>query len=124
MSAAGSGPASERRVEKPWGGETIWAVGPTYVGKILHIRGGESLSLQHHDVKHETIRVLTGRLAFEYGAADGSLERVELGPGEGWRIAPGLRHRMEALEDTDVLEVSTTELDDVVRHEDRYGRVK
>lgn len=120
----GSGPTRPRRVEKPWGGEIIWAEGPSYVGKILIVRAGEALSLQHHERKHETIRVLHGRLAFEHGASEGALARVELGPGDGWCIPPGLRHRMIALEDTEVLEVSSPELDDVVRHEDRYGRVR
>lgn len=124
MSGEGGGRAPERRVEKPWGGEIIWAEGPTYVGKILFVRRGEALSLQHHERKHETIRILSGRLAFEHGATETALARVELGPGDGWRIPPGLRHRMTALEDTHVLEVSTTELDDVVRHEDRYGRAR
>ena len=123
MSAHDGGPARERRVDKPWGGEVIWAEGPTYVGKILFVRRGEALSLQHHERKHETIRILSGRLAFEHGPSERALTRVELGPGEGWRIPPGLRHRMIGLEDTHVLEVSTTELDDVVRHDDRYGRV-
>jgi mannose-6-phosphate isomerase-like protein (cupin superfamily) len=124
MSMQDAGPARERRVEKPWGGEVIWAEGPSYVGKILFVRRGEALSLQHHERKHETIRILSGRLAFEHGPSEAALERAELGPGDGWRIPPGLRHRMTALEDTHVLEVSTTELDDVVRHEDRYGRVR
>jgi mannose-6-phosphate isomerase len=124
MSDEGGGRARERRVEKPWGGEIIWAEGPTYVGKILFVRRGEALSLQHHERKHETIRILSGRLAFEHGAIETTLARVELGPGDGWRIPPGLRHRMTALEDTHVLEVSTTELEDVVRHEDRYGRAR
>lgn len=124
MTRERGGPMGERHVEKPWGGETIWAEGPSYVGKILFIRRGEALSLQHHERKHETIRILSGRLAFEHGPTETQLTRVELGPGQGWRIPPGLRHRMTAIDDTEVLEVSTTELDDVVRHEDRYGRVR
>lgn len=124
MSVRDAGPTRERRVDKPWGGEVIWAEGPSYVGKILFVRRGEALSLQHHERKHETIRILSGRLAFEHGPSETALTRVELGPGDGWRIPPGLRHRMTALDDTHVLEVSTTELDDVVRHEDRYGRVR
>lgn len=109
-------------VPKPWGHETIWAKGPGYVGKILFVRQGHALSLQYHRKKDETIRVLHGTLDFEYGPADTGLTRVRLGPGEGWHITPGLRHRMIAVEDTEVLEVSTPELDDVVRLEDRYGR--
>jgi mannose-6-phosphate isomerase-like protein (cupin superfamily) len=111
-----------RTVEKPWGHELIWAETPRYVGKILHVKKGERLSLQYHEVKDETIMVLSGRLSFE-NYRDGEKPRViELGPREPFRIEPGLRHRMIAIEDTDVLEVSTPELDDVVRLEDRYGR--
>ena len=112
------------RVEKPWGNELIWAKTDRYVGKILHIKAGEALSLQYHRVKDETIMVLTGKLRFEH-FADGEEPKVtELGPREPFHVTPGMRHRMIAIEDTDVLEVSTTELDDVVRLEDRYGRAK
>lgn len=110
-------------VNKPWGYELIWALTEHYVGKILHVRAGEALSLQYHRVKDETIMVLTGRLLFEFFAEDAEPSSHELGPGEPFHITPGLRHRMTALEDTDVLEVSTPELNDVVRLEDRYGRV-
>jgi mannose-6-phosphate isomerase len=110
-------------VDKPWGHETIWAHTDRYVGKVLHVRRGESLSLQYHRVKDETIRVLTGLLRFEVGPGEGPLDVVELRPGDAWHIRPGTRHRMTALEDTDILEVSTPELDDVVRLEDRYGRI-
>ena len=111
-------------VDKPWGNELIWAVTDHYVGKILHIKQGEALSLQYHRVKDETIMVLTGRLRFEYFAEGGAPQVKELGPREPFHITPGTRHRMIALADTDVVEVSTTELDDVVRLEDRYGRAK
>lgn len=110
-------------VDKPWGHELIWARTEHYVGKILHIRAGEALSLQYHREKDETIMVLRGRLAFEYFADGEAPKRRELGPHEPFHITPGLRHRMAALEDTDVIEVSTPELDDVVRLDDRYGRV-
>ena len=110
------------RVEKPWGHELIWAHGEKYVGKILHIKAGEALSLQYHRVKDETIMVLSGRLQLVY-FTDGEPPRSrKLAVREPVHITPGLRHRMIAIEDTDVLEVSTTELDDVVRLEDRYGR--
>ncbi|HUS32399.1 MAG TPA: cupin domain-containing protein [Kofleriaceae bacterium] len=109
-------------VDKPWGNELWWAVTDRYVGKILHIKQGEALSLQYHRVKDETIMVLTGRLALEYFADGEQPQTRELGPREPFHITPGTRHRMVALADTDVLEVSTTELDDVVRLEDRYGR--
>jgi len=110
-------------VNKPWGHELIWAVTDRYVGKILHVRAGEALSLQYHVVKDETIMVLTGRLRLEFFADGEPPREKDLGPREPFRIEPGLRHRMIAIEDTDVLEVSTPELDDVVRLEDRYGRV-
>ena len=109
-------------VEKPWGNELIWAKTSRYVGKILHVRAGEALSLQYHRVKDETIMVLTGRLSFEFFAENETPCARELGPLEPFHITPGLRHRMIAIEDTDVVEVSTPELDDVVRLEDRYGR--
>jgi mannose-6-phosphate isomerase-like protein (cupin superfamily) len=112
------------RVDKPWGHELIWARGDRYVGKILHIKAGEALSLQYHQVKDETIMVLTGRLTLVYFADGEPPKSRELAPREPFHIPPGLRHRMIAIDDTDVLEVSTTEIDDVVRLEDRYGRTR
>ncbi len=112
------------RVDKPWGHELIWAKTERYVGKILHINAGEALSLQYHRQKDETIMVLTGKLRFEHFAEGEEPKTTELGPREPFHVTPGLRHRMIAIVDTDVLEVSTTELDDVVRLEDRYGRAK
>lgn len=109
-------------VDKPWGHELIWAKTDRYVGKILHIKAGEALSLQYHRMKDETIMVLTGRMQLVYFADGEDPKSRELAPREPFHVTPGLRHRMIALEDTDVLEVSTTELDDVVRLEDRYGR--
>ena len=123
MSGRPSGPLAPVHVDKPWGHETIWARTERYVGKILHVRAGESLSLQYHRQKEETIRVLCGALRLEVGPADAPRETVHLGPGDGWHIPPGTRHRMTALEATDILEVSPPELDDVVRLEVRYGRV-
>jgi mannose-6-phosphate isomerase-like protein (cupin superfamily) len=111
-----------KTVTKPWGHELIWAHTERYVGKILHIKTGESLSLQYHRVKDETIMVLSGRLLFEHFADGEAPERSELLPHQPFHITPGLRHRMTALEDCDLVEVSTPELDDVVRLEDRYGR--
>jgi mannose-6-phosphate isomerase-like protein (cupin superfamily) len=111
-----------KRVEKPWGYELIWAHTDRYVGKILHIKSGESLSLQYHERKDETIHVLHGRMVFMVGQSEAELERVELEEGMSFRIQPGTRHRMEAISDCDLLEASTPELDDVVRLEDRYGR--
>jgi mannose-6-phosphate isomerase-like protein (cupin superfamily) len=114
----------EKRVEKPWGYEIWWARTERYVGKLLHVNKGQSLSLQYHNVKDETIRILSGKLLFETKPKDapGELRRIEMKPGDSYHIAPLTLHRMTGLEDTDVLEVSTPELDDVVRLEDRYGR--
>jgi mannose-6-phosphate isomerase len=109
-------------VDKPWGHELIWAKTDRYIGKILHIRAGEALSLQYHRVKDETIMLLSGRMELvSFAEGEPPTSRV-LTPREPFHITPGLRHRMIAIEDTDVLEVSTPELDDVVRLEDRYGR--
>ena len=113
-----------QRVEKPWGYELIWARTDSYVGKILHVRRGHALSLQYHRVKEETIRLLSGRMRFETGTDRGEREVRILEAGDGAHVPPGLRHRMEALEDCEVLEVSTPDLDDVVRLEDRYGRAE
>ena len=113
-----------KRVEKPWGYELWWARTDRYVGKILHLRHGESLSLQYHHVKDETIMLQRGRLLFETRPAgqEGELRRIEMQPGDVFHITPGTLHRMTGLEDCDIVEVSTPELDDVVRLEDRYGR--
>jgi mannose-6-phosphate isomerase len=110
-------------IPKPWGHELVWARTDRYVGKILHIKAGEALSLQYHRVKDETVMVLSGRMQLVY-FSDGEDQRSrELSPREPFHIPAGLRHRFIALEDTDVLEVSTPEVEDVVRLEDRYGRV-
>ena len=112
-----------RLVDKPWGHEEWFALAPgRFCGKALHISAGHSLSLQDHEVKEETVSVQSGRLLFEVGPSEHALERFELLPGEAVHLLPGTRHRMTALEDTVVLEASTTELNDVVRLEDRYGR--
>jgi mannose-6-phosphate isomerase-like protein (cupin superfamily) len=111
-----------QHVPKPWGYELIFAKTERYVGKILHINRGESLSLQYHEIKEETLYVVEGelRLTIEH---DGDRRDVTLRKGEAFHIPPRLIHRMEAIVDTDVAEVSTPELQDVVRLEDRYGRV-
>jgi mannose-6-phosphate isomerase len=109
-------------VAKPWGHELIWAHTERYVGKILHVRAGEALSLQYHRQKDETIMLLSGRMQLVYFTEGEEPRSRELTVREPFHIPPGLRHRMIAIEDTDVLEVSTPELDDVVRLEDRYGR--
>jgi mannose-6-phosphate isomerase len=110
--------APVRRVEKPWGYELQYALTERYCGKILVVRAGEQLSLQYHQVKDETVYLLDGRIEMEI---DGSVETVE--PGRAFHLGPGTVHRWKALEDSTVLEVSTPEIDDVVRLEDLYGRV-
>ena len=114
---------SVRRVEKPWGHEIHFAlVDGKYCGKSLHVTEGHALSLQYHVHKEETISVQSGRLLFEVGDQGDDLDSFELLPGESVDVRPGTRHRITALVDTVVLEASTTELDDVVRLDDRYGR--
>jgi mannose-6-phosphate isomerase len=110
-----------KRVPKPWGYELIFAKTERYVGKILHVNRGESLSLQYHEIKEETLFVVAGQLKLTI-EIDGDRRELPLRAGEAFHIAPRMIHRMEAIEDTDVAEVSTPELDDVVRLEDRYGR--
>ena len=111
------------RVEKPWGYELIWAETDDYVGKILFVKAGESLSLQFHNVKDESWLVQEGRAKLELGSAgDAMLKEEVIAAGASFRFRPGTVHRVTALEDTTILEVSTAHLDDVVRLEDRYGR--
>jgi len=111
-----------RRVEKPWGFELVWAETEAYVGKLLFVRAGQSLSLQYHEVKDESWLVQQGRASLELGEVGGELEAVEIGPDDVFRYRPGTVHRVTAIEDTLIVEVSTPHLDDVVRLEDRYGR--
>jgi mannose-6-phosphate isomerase-like protein (cupin superfamily) len=123
-----------RRVEKPWGYELIWAEAEEYVGKLLFVRAGHALSLQYHERKDESWLVQEGRATLELGEVGGPLElvldleldlvleKLEIGPGDAFRFRPHTVHRITALEDTLVLEVSTPQRDDVVRVEDRYGR--
>ena len=112
-----------RKVEKPWGYELIWALTDAYCGKLLHVAAGHSLSLQFHRVKDEAWYVQSGRARLELGAVgDAVLTEEVVGPGAAFHYAPGTVHRITALEDTDIVEVSTPHLDDVVRLEDAYGR--
>ena len=110
-----------RRVDKPWGREIVWAETTRYVGKVLHIRAGEALSRQFHREKDETFLVQTGEMRLELGAPPELDVRV-MKAGDSYHCAPGTVHRMVALTDVDVIEVSTPELGDVVRLEDAYGR--
>jgi quercetin dioxygenase-like cupin family protein len=109
------------RVDKPWGYELHWARTDRYVGKIIHVNKGHALSLQYHNVKDETIFLWSGKLLFEI-EINGKLTQREMAPGEAVHIMPKTVHRMTAMEDSDILEASTPELQDVVRLEDRYGR--
>jgi mannose-6-phosphate isomerase len=112
-----------RKVEKPWGYELIWAEAEGYVGKVLFVKAGESLSLQFHRVKDESWLVQDGRAKLELGSAgDAMLKEEVIAAGATFRFRPGTVHRITALEDTTIIEVSTAQLDDVVRLEDRYGR--
>lgn len=115
-------PEGERRVEKPWGFERIWAHTERYVGKLLVIETGKRLSLQYHRQKDEAILVVRGRLRLELEDDAGQLAVHELGPGEHRRIPTGRKHRFSAIERVELVEVSTPELDDVVRISDDYGR--
>jgi mannose-6-phosphate isomerase len=112
-----------RKVEKPWGWELIWAVTEQYVGKVLFVKAGESLSLQFHNEKDESWYIESGRAELELGDVGQTVLNKEIvGQGASFRYRPGTVHRVTALEDTTILEVSTPHLDDVVRLEDRYGR--
>ncbi len=131
-----SGKSDVRIVQKPWGHETIWAHTDLYVGKVLHIKAGQSLSVQYHNLKDETIHLLSGTMIYRVGTTDGrtqtadgtadggrrELQVIELREGESFRNEPGLIHQMEAVTDCVLLEASTPHLDDVVRLTDRYGR--
>jgi mannose-6-phosphate isomerase len=117
-----SGRIDVKFVPKPWGHETIWAHTDRYVGKVLHIKAGEALSVQYHERKDETVYLLSGQLIYRVGEQGGELRDVHLRVGEAFRITPGTVHQMEAVTDCDVLEASTPDLDDVVRLSDRYGR--
>lgn len=111
------------KVDKPWGHEVIWALTDDYCGKVLFIKAGESMSLQFHREKDESWLIHSGRAELEMAEPGKKLPALEVvGPGAAFRIQPGTVHRVKALEDTTILEVSTPQLDDVVRLEDKYGR--
>jgi mannose-6-phosphate isomerase len=114
-----------RKVEKPWGWELIWAETEQYLGKLLFVRAGESLSLQFHKEKDEAWYVLEGRAQLELGAPGERMLNSEIvGRGAAFHFPPGTVHRVTALEDTSIIEVSTPQLDDIVRLEDEYGRTE
>ena len=111
------------RVDKPWGYELIWARTDRYCGKILHVKAGHVLSLQYHNFKDETMHVLSGELVLRTRVGDHLVARP-FRAGESVHIPAGVVHQIEAVADSDVLEASTAELDDLVRIEDRYGRIQ
>jgi mannose-6-phosphate isomerase len=114
-----------KRVDKPWGYELIWALTDRYCGKLLFVRAGEQLSLQFHRAKDEAWLVREGKAEVELAPAGEGVPVSEVvGPGAAFRIEPGTVHRVRAIEDTTIFEVSTPELDDVVRLDDRYGRAE
>lgn len=113
---------SPREVPKPWGSEHIWAETDEYVGKLIRINGGQRLSLQLHEEKDESILVVKGRLRLHSGPTREEVSSRILEEGESAHIPPGLIHRFEAAEDTELIEVSTPQLMDVIRLEDDYGR--
>jgi mannose-6-phosphate isomerase len=110
------------RVDKPWGYELRWGITDRYAGKVLHVNKGEALSLQYHERKDEFQYVVKGAVDIELGGPDGVLTKHRMQAGDTLHIPPGTRHRLTAVEDTDIFEVSTSEIDDVIRLEDRYGR--
>jgi mannose-6-phosphate isomerase len=123
LSALGRWGFDVRKVEKPWGYELIWAVTDVYVGKVIFVRAGHALSLQFHREKDEAWLIQSGRAKIELGEPGATVLQEEVvGAGAAFHYTPGTVHRITAIEDTTILEVSTPQLDDVVRLEDAYGR--
>jgi mannose-6-phosphate isomerase-like protein (cupin superfamily) len=112
-----------KKILKPWGYELVFAHTEKYVGKIIHINKGELLSRQYHRKKDESLYVISGRIILEIGKLP-EIVRKEISAGEGFHIPPLCVHRFIAPDDSEseLIEVSTVELEDVVRIEDRYGR--
>jgi mannose-6-phosphate isomerase-like protein (cupin superfamily) len=115
-------PAAPRRVDKPWGHELIWVLTDRYCGKVIVIETGRRLSLQYHQRKDESVYVVSGRLRLHLEDDAGVMTVRELGPGDSARVPVGRRHRFEAVQRVELIEVSTPELDDVIRVEDDFGR--
>jgi mannose-6-phosphate isomerase-like protein (cupin superfamily) len=109
-------------IKKPWGEEVWFAHTESYAGKILRIKKGHRYSLQYHEKKKETQYIYSGKIKLTFGEDLDSLQEIVLNPGDKFEVQPPLIHRMEALEDSEVFEVSTPELDDVVKLQDDYGR--
>jgi mannose-6-phosphate isomerase len=119
LSEAGDG---RTLVQKPWGWEDRFAITDRYLGKVIHVNPGEMLSLQYHQRKDETIYIVRGVLDLQLENDGGAIETHRLTPGMSMRIVPGRKHRMVAIEECEFFEVSSPEIDDVVRLEDKYGR--
>jgi mannose-6-phosphate isomerase len=118
-----TGRVTVTHVPKPWGYEIIWAKTDHYVGKILHVKAGEQLSVQYHNKKDETVYLLSGEMVYRVKLPGSEqLQDMKLKQGESFRVAPLTVHYIQAVTDCDILEASTPHLDDVVRLEDRYGR--
>ena len=113
-----------QKTEKPWGYELLWARTSRYAGKLIFVRKGHRLSLQYHEKKDESLYIHEGKVLLEIEGSDGRMESAILQPGQCRRIPPGTRHRLQAIEDTTIFEVSTPELEDVRRLEDDYGRAE
>ena len=113
-----------RKTEKPWGFELLFAHTSKYAGKIIIVKKGHRLSLQYHQEKDETMYFYEGKASMDIEKADGRIVSTKFQSGQCIRILPGTKHRLEAIEDTTFFEVSTPELEDVVRVEDDYGRAK
>src|SRR5205085_11065851 len=112
-----------QKIEKPWGHELIWALTDRYCGKVLFVKAGQSLSLQFHREKEESWLVQSGRAKLELGDVGQTVLKEEvIAAGAAFHYPPGTVHRVTALEDTTIVEVSTAQIDDVVRLEDAYGR--
>ena len=116
------GRVEDHKVDKPWGYELRWAITDRYAGKILHVKKGEALSLQYHERKDEYQYIVRGVVDIELGGPEGGLTTRRMSAGDTVHIAPNTRHRLTAIEDTDIFEVSTPEVEDVIRLDDRYGR--
>ncbi len=112
-----------RRIEKPWGYELIWAESEFYIGKVLFLKAGTRSSMQMHRQKDETMFLSSGKVVLEFpDTLDNAAKKMELKEGANIRITPGTKHRINALMDSYIYEVSTPYMDDVVRFEDDYGR--
>ncbi|MFC1899987.1 cupin domain-containing protein [Chloroflexota bacterium] len=111
-----------RKTEKPWGYELLFALTDKYAGKMLYVKQGHRLSLQYHEKKEETLYIYEGKALIEIEGENGELVEYEMSNGDSFHLPPMTKHRMKAIEDTMFFEVSTPELDDVVRLDDDYGR--